>query len=93
MMRFVEANLAQRQYDRVKLHLTVMNSLFRNDPSVVPGSGDLEVFFDPLFILQLLDGFLIQNLRNPRGKLLTAGLYLTTFPTTISERSRLQKYT
>ena len=31
--RFVSANLMQRQYERVKLHITVMNTLFRKDPS------------------------------------------------------------
>ena len=31
MDRFVEAGLMQRQYDRVKLHLTVINTLFRKD--------------------------------------------------------------
>ena len=31
--KFVSANLMQRQYERVKLHITVMNTLFRKDPS------------------------------------------------------------
>lgn len=31
--KFVSANLMQRQYDRVKLHITVMNTLFRKDAS------------------------------------------------------------
>lgn len=30
--KFVAASLMQRQYDRVKLHVTVMNTLFRKDP-------------------------------------------------------------
>lgn len=29
--RFVSAGLMERQYDRVKLHITVMNTLFRKD--------------------------------------------------------------
>ncbi|KAK7090064.1 activating signal cointegrator 1 complex subunit 1-like [Littorina saxatilis] len=31
--KFVSANLMQRQYERVKLHITVINTLFRKDPS------------------------------------------------------------
>ncbi|KAK7486498.1 hypothetical protein BaRGS_00022299 [Batillaria attramentaria] len=31
--KFVSANLMQQQYERVKLHITVMNTLFRKDPS------------------------------------------------------------
>lgn len=31
--KFVSANLMQRQYERVKLHITVMNTLFRKDPN------------------------------------------------------------
>lgn len=33
MSRFVDAGLAKKQYDRVKLHATVMNTLFRQDTS------------------------------------------------------------
>ena len=31
MDKFVESGLMNRQYDRVKLHLTLMNSLFRKE--------------------------------------------------------------
>ncbi|KAL5004729.1 hypothetical protein ScPMuIL_018185 [Solemya velum] len=31
--KFVSSNLMQKDYDRVKLHVTVMNTLFRKDPS------------------------------------------------------------
>ena len=33
MEKFVSAGLTKRQYDKVKLHVTVMNSLMRTDPS------------------------------------------------------------
>ena len=31
--RFVASGIMLREYDRVKLHITVMNSLMRKDPS------------------------------------------------------------
>lgn len=31
--RFVSSGLMQRQYDRVKLHITMMNTMFRKDSS------------------------------------------------------------
>ncbi|XP_019620390.1 PREDICTED: activating signal cointegrator 1 complex subunit 1-like [Branchiostoma belcheri] len=34
--RFVSAGLTEQEYDRVKLHTTVMNTLFRRDPSASP---------------------------------------------------------
>ena len=33
MDRFSAESLMQRDYDRVKLHITVMNTLFRKEPS------------------------------------------------------------
>ena len=34
--RFTSSGLMQRDYDRVKLHVTVMNTLFRKDPNQAP---------------------------------------------------------
>lgn len=35
--RFVASGLIQRQYDSVKLHVTLMNTLFRRDPTRAEG--------------------------------------------------------
>ena len=41
MDKFSTAGLMTREYDRVKLHITVMNTLMRKDPSgaLVPSQG------------------------------------------------------
>ena len=36
--KFVSANLMHQQYERVKLHITVLNTLFRKDPDGVSAS-------------------------------------------------------
>ncbi|CAH1781635.1 unnamed protein product [Owenia fusiformis] len=38
--KFVSTGLMQRQYDRVKLHITVMNTLFRKDPNAATEPSD-----------------------------------------------------
>ncbi|XP_078613187.1 activating signal cointegrator 1 complex subunit 1-like [Branchiostoma floridae x Branchiostoma japonicum] len=41
--KFVSAGLTEREYDRVKLHATAMNTLFRKDPSASPDKTDRKV--------------------------------------------------
>ena len=38
--RFLSAGLMQQQYDRVKLHITVMNTLFRKEPGSITMERD-----------------------------------------------------
>lgn len=61
MEKFVSSGLSKKQYDRVKLHATVMNSLMRQDPSgsTEPGreqSKDRESF-DARNILKLFGDY------------------------------------
>ena len=42
MSRFLSAGLMQQQYDRVKLHITVMNTLFRKEPGSTTMSSHVE---------------------------------------------------
>ena len=67
--KFVSANQMQRQYDRVKLHLTVLNTLFRRDPN---GMNEMEKTrnlreresFNAKSILQVLVNALPLSLRS-----------------------------
>ncbi len=59
--RFVTAGLMRQEYDRVKLHVTVMNTLYRKDPNDVampqkqmsksPPSGNSRESFDATRVL------------------------------------------
>ncbi|GAB1605456.1 activating signal cointegrator 1 complex subunit 1-like isoform X2 [Argonauta hians] len=54
--KFTMAGLMQKEYDRVKLHATIMNTLFRSDPSGVTrlsfNRGEARVSFDARQILK-----------------------------------------
>ncbi|XP_075466890.1 activating signal cointegrator 1 complex subunit 1 [Ascaphus truei] len=65
VQRFVSSGLMLKDWDRVKLHATVMNTLFRRDPlaeersSVSPGKPGLREreSFDARNVLKLFDNF------------------------------------
>ena len=63
---FFRGGLMQRDYDRIKLHITVMNTLFRKDPSGTGlqqeegGSRERESF-DATNVLQVLYMALISS--------------------------------
>ena len=58
--RFVAYGIMLREYDRVKLHITVMNSLMRKDPShaVITQRGRTDIrdreSFDATRLLQVI---------------------------------------
>lgn len=57
MQRFISSGLVQRKYDRVKLHITLINSLFRDNTSGAMAAGEEEprssrVTFDATTILR-----------------------------------------
>ena len=45
--KFVESGLMRREYDRVKLHITVMNSIFRKKEAIE--QHNVNDFQDPVF--------------------------------------------
>ncbi|KAG8552031.1 hypothetical protein GDO81_004382 [Engystomops pustulosus] len=64
MQRFVSSGLMLKDWDRVKLHATVMNTLFRRDPlaeersTISPGRpGQRRESFDARNVLKLFDKF------------------------------------
>jgi activating signal cointegrator complex subunit 1 len=70
--KFVSANLMQRQYERVKLHITVMNTLFRKD-----ASGAAEPQWNPRGLAKDRESFYAKSLLQVCG--LLCFLLLTVF--------------
>lgn len=67
--RFVTEGVMQRQYERVKLHATVMNTMFREKPSQVidvnPRGNKSRETFDASVILQIFEGYVFGEMRVP----------------------------